>query len=50
MTGAPATFLSWSPDVRRGFNEEVRHYVGSLTEVPPSQGTKPTMAQVLATA
>jgi ubiquinone/menaquinone biosynthesis C-methylase UbiE len=43
-----ATFLNWSSDVRQGFNEEVRHHLGSLSEVPLSQVTKLTMAQVLA--
>jgi ubiquinone/menaquinone biosynthesis C-methylase UbiE len=42
-----ATSLSWSADVRQGFNDELRAHLGPLAEVPLSQETKLTMAPVL---
>jgi ubiquinone/menaquinone biosynthesis C-methylase UbiE len=42
-----ATFLSWSADVRQSFNDEVRLHLGRLTDVPLSQETQLTMAQVV---
>jgi SAM-dependent methyltransferase len=46
-----ATSLSFAPDIRQGFNEELRHHLGrhlmSRTDVHLSQQTNMTMAQVL---
>ena len=42
-----ATSLSWSAEIRQGFNDELRANLGPLAEVPLSQETKLTMAQVL---
>ena len=39
--------LSWPDDVRRTFNEELRHHLRSQTEVPLTQETSVTMARVL---
>jgi SAM-dependent methyltransferase len=42
-----ATSLSWDADARQGFNDELRLNLASLAEVPLSQDTKLTMAQVV---
>jgi hypothetical protein len=42
-----ATSLGWAPEVRQGFNDELRHHLASQTEVPLSQQTNLTMARVL---
>jgi SAM-dependent methyltransferase len=42
-----ATFLSWAPNVQQGFNDELRRHLRAQADVPLSQETKLTMAQVL---
>jgi ubiquinone/menaquinone biosynthesis C-methylase UbiE len=42
-----ATSLSWPDDIRREFTEQLRHYLGSQTEVQLTQETSLTMARAL---
>ncbi len=45
-----ATSLSWPDDVRRDFTAELRHQIGSATQVHLTQETSLTMARVLPSA
>jgi hypothetical protein len=41
-----ASSLSWPPDVRQAFTEELRSHLGSLAQVPVTEQTFLTMARV----